>query len=199
MLLQNQKSKLKRTPHPPTNTHFLCMKLLLESEFDRPWWEIFQQHLSLRDLWWRHTLSRWTGEEPQRSGCRLLSQTPPDPEQPPGDQTGATPSRETSVDLDHHVTLNRWRCAFSSGSPHWLAACDLAGISHFHGLCWWFLRVYGHSPSPQTPTCSPWCQICHIWLRWHPRSWQWQNPCGHEDTRGLVWCWNTDCLKFITL
>lgn len=69
-----------------------------------------------------------------------------------------------------------------SDSPHWEATCDRADISHFHGLCWWFLWACDRSPSPQTPTCSLWCQTCHTWLHWLPQSWQWQSPCGHGDT-----------------
>ena len=65
--------------------------------------------------------------------------------------------------------------------PRWGAACDRAGTSHSRGLCWWCLWVSGRSPSPRTPTCSLWCQTGHTWLRWRPRSWQWQSPCGHGE------------------
>ncbi len=75
-----------------------------------------------------------------------------------------------------------------SCSPHWGAACDRADISHFRALCWWFPWVYGRSPSPRTPTCSPWSQMCHTWRRWHPQSWQWQSPCWHGGAQWSLWC-----------
>ena len=110
--------------------------------------------------------------------------------------------RERKNTLNHRVTgrhqrsvrlLTRHQRLFWS-SPHWGAACDRANISHFHGLCWWFLWAYGRSPSLQTPTCSLWCWTCHTWLRWHPQSWQWQSPCGDrgaQSSRLCLWCVNT--------
>ena len=89
-------------------------------------------------------------------------------------QTSVTQRKYSSL-----LCLCCWRAVWCL--PHWGAACDRASISHFRGLCWWFLWVYGRSLSPQTPTCSPLCQTCHVWLRWPQQSWQWQSPCRHGD------------------
>lgn len=92
-----------------------------------------------------------------------------------------------------HKPILLWYCSFPLYSPHWGAACDPADISHFHGLCWWFLWVFVRLSSPQKPTCSQWCQRCHIWRHWHPLFWRWQSPCylNEEEDEALLYYYVT--------
>ena len=60
-----------------------------------PWWETFLQRPSWCALWWCHTLWWWTGEGPQRSGCRLLSLTQPSLEQPTDEDEGGNMAKQS--------------------------------------------------------------------------------------------------------